>query len=232
MDYLPGNIGIKAWKEEDRPREKMMVQGRRSLSDAELIAILIGSGSRNESAVELSKRILNAHGNDLNRLGKLSMQELAVFKGIGEAKAVSIMAALELGRRRKDQVPEKKLRISGSRDAFDLLHIYFEDLQHEEFWVVLLNRANHLISKHLISKGGQAGTIADPKIIFHIALLNHAASIMLAHNHPSGNPKPSNADITLTKKLIAGAQLLDIQVLDHLIFTDQTYFSFADEGLL
>lgn len=232
MRYEARNISIKSWKEEDRPREKLMLQGRRSLSDAELIAILIGSGNRHESAVELSKRILNTYAHDLNQLGKLSMQELSVFKGIGEAKAITIIAALELGRRRKEQVVEQKPRIACSRDAFLLLHPYFADLQHEEFWVVLLNRANHPISKHLISKGGQSGTIADPKIIFHTALMHHAASLMLAHNHPSGNLKPSTADLELTQKLMAGAKLLDLQVLDHLIFTDHAYFSFADEGLL
>ena len=232
MDYPARNIGIKAWKEEDRPREKLQLQGRRSLSDAELIAILIGSGSRSESAVELSKRILTSCNNDLNRLGKLSMQELSAFKGIGEAKAISIIAALELGRRRKEQSPEEKPRILCSRDAFQLLQPYFADLEHEEFWVILLNRANRPISKQLISKGGQAGTIADPKIIFNMALMHHAAALMLAHNHPSGNLKPSTADIELTRKLVAGAKLLDLQVLDHLILGDRGFFSFADEGLL
>lgn len=232
MSYESVNIGIKSWKEEDRPREKLMLQGRRNLSDAELIAILIGSGSKNESAVELSKRILSVYQNDLDELGKLSVQELSKFKGIGEAKAVSIIAALELGRRRKEQRITEKPKIGHSRDAFDLLQSYFSDLAHEEFWVILLNRANRVLSKHLISKGGQSGTIADPKIIFNIALLNRAAAMMLAHNHPSGNPKPSDADKELTQKLVAGAKLLDMQVLDHLILTDKSYFSFADEGIL
>lgn len=232
MQYEAGKINIKSWNEEDRPREKLMQQGRRSLSEAELIAILIGSGSKNESAVELSKRILNAQSNDLNQLSKLSVPELSKFKGIGEAKAISIIAALELGRRRKEQTVTEKPRIGHSRDAFQILQPYFADLAHEEFWIILLNRANFVLSKHLISKGGQAGTIADPKIIFNLALLNQASGIMLAHNHPSGNLKPSQADIALTQKMIAGGRLLDLQVLDHLILTDQGYFSFADEGLI
>ncbi len=232
MQYEAGKINIKSWNEEDRPREKLMQQGRRSLSEAELIAILIGSGSKNESAVELSKRILNAQSNDLNQLSKLSVPELSKFKGIGEAKAISIIAALELGRRRKEQTLTEKPRIGHSRDAFQILNPYFADLAHEEFWIILLNRANFVLSKHLISKGGQAGTIADPKIIFNLALLNQASGIMLAHNHPSGNLKPSQADIALTQKMIAGGRLLDLQVLDHLILTDRGYFSFADEGLI
>jgi DNA repair protein RadC len=232
MQYEAGKINIKSWNEEDRPREKLMQQGRRSLSEAELIAILIGSGSKNESAVELSKRILNAQSNDLNQLSKLSVPELSKFKGIGEAKAISIIAALELGRRRKEQTLTEKPRIGHSRDAFQILNPYFADLAYEEFWIILLNRANFVLSKHLISKGGQAGTIADPKIIFNLALLNQASGIMLAHNHPSGNLKPSQADIALTQKMIAGGRLLDLQVLDHLILTDRGYFSFADEGLI
>lgn len=232
MSYQAVNITIKSWKEEDQPREKLIQQGRRALSDAELIAILIGSGSKNESAVELSKRILNTFENDLNQLAKLSVQELSQFKGIGEAKAISIIAALELGRRRKDQIVAEKPRIVHSRDAYEMLKAYFSDLNYEEFWVIVLNRANQILAKHLVSKGGQTGTIADPKIIFNFALLNHASSLMLAHNHPSGNLKPSQADIDLTRKLTAGAKLLDLQVLDHLIFTDKGYFSFADEGLM
>lgn len=232
MSYESVNIGIKSWKEEDRPREKLMLQGRRNLSDAELIAILIGSGSKKESAVELSKRILNTYDQDLNQLGKLSVPELSKFKGIGEAKAISIIAALELGRRRKEQAIPERPGISHSREAYELLKTYFSDLNHEEFWLILLNRANRVLSKHLISKGGQAGTIADPKIIFNIALLNHASSLLLAHNHPSGNLKPSKSDIELTHKLQEGAKLLDLQIIDHLIFTDHAYFSFADEGLI
>ncbi|TKB98785.1 RadC family protein [Pedobacter cryophilus] len=225
-------ITIKAWAEEDRPREKLSAQGRRSLTDAELIAILIGSGSTSESAVDLSKRILHSCKNDLNALAKLSIQELSKFKGIGEAKAISIIAALELGRRRKEVEITNLDKITSSKDIFNYLSPYFSDLVYEEFWIILLNRANKIINKVLISKGGQAGTIADPKIIFKVALENNAANIVLAHNHPSGNLKPSHADTELTKKLRSAGLLLDISVIDHLIFSERAYFSFADEGML
>lgn len=223
-------ITIKAWAEEDRPREKLLALGRRNLTDAELIAILIGSGSTTESAVDLSKRILHSCNNNLASLAKLSVQDLSKFKGIGEAKAISIIAALELGRRRKDTELLHEDKITTSRDAFNLLSPYFADLLHEEFWVLMLNKANKVINKNLISKGGQAGTVVDPKIIFKAALEHNAASILLAHNHPSGNLKPSQADLDLTKKLKAAGKLLDITVLDHLIFAGNSYMSFADEG--
>lgn len=232
MQTYDEKITIKHWAEEDRPREKLSTQGRRSLSDAELLAILIGSGSRTESAVELSKRILHACEKDLNQLAKLSISELSKFKGIGEAKAISIIAALELGRRRKEIVSAELVQISTSIDVYEIISSQFKDLNHEEFWILLMNRANRVTSKHLISKGGQAGTIADPKIIFNIALENHAASIILAHNHPSGNLKPSHADIELTKKLRTAGQFLDLPVLDHLIIADHGFLSFADEGIL
>lgn len=225
-------ITIKTWAEEDQPREKLAAQGRRALSDAELIAILIGSGSTTESAVDLSKRILNSCKNDLNALAKLSIQDLSKFKGIGDAKAISIIAALELGRRRKDVDAVEKESITTSKDIYNLLSPYFLDLPHEEFWVLLLNKANKVLEKTLISKGGLASTTADPKIIFKAALNHQAANVILAHNHPSGNLKPSNADVSLTKKLTEGAKILDIAILDHVIFTDKGYFSFADEGLL
>jgi len=232
MEYIEQKITIKLWAEEDRPREKLATKGKRFLSDAELVAILIGSGNKNESAVELSKRILLACENNLNCLGKLSIQELSKFKGIGEAKAISILAALELGQRRKDAPAIKKSQITSSGDAYQLLIPQFADLNHEEFWMLLLNRANKVVSKHLISKGGQAGTVADPKIIFQTALEHHAASLIFAHNHPSGSLKPSQSDIDLTKKLIAAGKLLDIAILDHLIITDYGFYSFADEGML
>ncbi|RYE33365.1 MAG: JAB domain-containing protein [Sphingobacteriaceae bacterium] len=232
MENYESKINIKSWAEEDRPREKMLLQGRRVLSDAELVAILIGSGSLNESAVDLSKRILHHFSGDLNVLGKASVHDLSKFKGIGEAKAISIIAALELGRRRKETDHKQAEKIGCSKDIFHLMHRYFADLNHEEFWIILMNRANIVLSQHLISKGGQAGTIADPKIIFQTALEHHAASVILAHNHPSGNLKPSQADIDLTKKLRNAGQMLDIAVPDHLIFTDKQYYSFADEGLM
>ena len=232
METYDNKITIKAWAEEDRPREKLSQQGRRSLSDAELIAILIGSGNRNESAVELSKRILHACNKDLNQLARLNIAELSRFKGIGEAKAVSIIAALELGRRRKETLSAVRVQVSTSIDVYQAIVSQLKDLNHEEFWILLLNRANKITSRHLVSKGGQAGTIADPKIIFNIALENHAASIILAHNHPSGNLKPSQADLELTQKLRSAGQFLDIPVLDHLIIADQGFLSFADEGIL
>ena len=232
MGTYDHKITIKAWAEEDRPREKLSQQGRRSLTDAELIAILIGSGNRNESAVELSKRILLVCDKDLNQLARLSIAELSKFKGIGEAKAISIIAALELGRRRKETESPERIQISTSKDVYQAIVSKFKDLNHEEFWILLLNRANKITSKHLVSKGGQAGTIADPKIIFNIALENHAASVILAHNHPSGNLIPSKADLELTEKLKSAGRFLDIPVLDHLIVTDQGFFSFADEGFI
>lgn len=225
-------ITIKAWAEEDRPREKLLSLGRRSLTDAELIAILIGSGSTTESAVDLSKRILHTHQNNLAVLAKLSVQDLCKFKGIGEAKAISIIAALELGRRRKESEIIITDKINCSKDGFLLLAPYFSDLLHEEFWVIMLARNNKVTAKVLISKGGMSGTIADPKVIFKAALEHNAANIVLAHNHPSGNLKPSQEDLNLTKKLKSGGQLLDIGVMDHLIFAGEGYFSFADEGHL
>ncbi len=232
MEPYETKISIKAWAEEDRPREKLNAQGRRALSDAELIAILIGSGNRDESAVELSKRILHHYGNDLNKLGKVSVNELSRFKGIGEAKAISIIAALELGRRRSDTESKVADVITGSHSAWQLLRRHLVDLNHEEFWILLLSRNNKVIGKELISKGGLSGTVADPKIIFNIALLHQASSIILAHNHPSGNLKPSQQDLDLTKKLRQAGKILEINVIDHLIITDDRFLSFADEGLL
>ena len=232
MEAYETKISIKAWAEEDRPREKLISQGRRALSDAELIAILIGSGSRDESAVELSKRILHHYDNDLQRLGKVSVAELSKFKGIGEAKAISIIAALELGRRRGDTEIKAPEIVNGSRSVYNVLRRHLVDLNHEEFWILLLSRNCKIIAKELISKGGLSGTVADPKIIFHIALQHQASSIIMAHNHPSGNLKPSQQDIDLTRKIHQAGRILDIGVLDHLIITDGGYFSFADEELL
>ena len=232
MDNYDQKLGIKAWAEADRPREKLLLQGRRQLTDAELIAILIGSGSRTETAVDLSKRILGFYQNDLAKIAKLSVKELSKFKGIGEAKAISIVAALELGRRRKEVENDIPQKISSSKDAYLMLKSEFEDLPHEEFWVLLLNRANFVIGKHFISKGGQAGTVVDPKVIFKIALEHNAAYIVLAHNHPSGNLRPSAADISITKKLKESGLLLELPIFDHLIITDQSYLSLADEALM
>ncbi|MGN7202691.1 RadC family protein [Pedobacter sp. SAFR-022] len=232
MDFYEQKLGIKMWAEADRPREKLMLNGRRQLTDAELVAILIGSGSRTETAVDLSKRMLTAYQNDLDAFGKASIKELSKFKGIGEAKAIAIVAALELGRRRKETARAEVVKVGSSHDAFQHLHADFADLNHEEFWMLLLNRANHVKSKHLVSKGGQSGTVADPKIIFKTALEHQAAYIILAHNHPSGNLKPSAEDIKLTKKLVEAGKLLDLLVVDHLILADHSYYSFCDEGLI
>ncbi|MDB4924959.1 DNA repair protein RadC [Mucilaginibacter sp.] len=230
--HYENKISIKSWAEEDRPREKLSSQGRRALTDAELIAILIGSGSRTESAVELSKRILHHYGNDLNNLSKASINELSRFKGIGEAKAISIIAALEVGRRRNDTEAKVLDEIKGSKDAFAIMKRIFMDLNHEEFWILLLNQGGKVIAKELISKGGLTGTVADPKIIFNIALQHNAISIVMAHNHPSGNLKPSQLDIDLTKKIANAGRMLDINVLDHLIVTNEGFYSFADEGII
>jgi DNA repair protein RadC len=232
MQTYQNKITIKNWAEEDRPREKLLLQGRRALTDAELIAILISSGSTNESAVELSKRILHQFNNDLALLGKQSVIELCKFKGIGEAKAIAIIAGLELGRRRQDTTEPEIVRITHSKHIFDLLYQEFTDIFHEEFWILLLNKSNKLISKHQISTGGIASTVTDPRVVFKLALEKNAAALILAHNHPSGNLKPSQEDIKLTKKMVEGGKILDIQVLDHLIFAEKKYFSFADEGIL
>ncbi|MFC4212651.1 DNA repair protein RadC [Pedobacter lithocola] len=223
-------IGIKLWAEEDRPREKLLLNGRRFLTDAELIAILIGSGNKNETAVDLSKRILGYYENNLTKLGRASIADLSKFKGIGEAKAISIVAALELGLRRKENVEEELLQVTASTDVYKYLQHTFAHLNHEEFWILLLNSANKIMGKHLISKGGQAATVVDPKIIFKIALENDAAYIILAHNHPSGNLKPSDSDNKLTKSLVAAGTMLELPIVDHLIFTDNAFFSYKDEG--
>lgn len=225
-------LSIKKWSEDDQPREKLRALGRQILSDAELIAILIGSGNRNESAIELCKRILNDSHNNLNELAKLSVTDLMKFKGIGEAKAISIIAALELGRRRKSQEVLDKTQITSSNHLYEYIRPVLEDLPHEEFWVILLSRANKIIGKQLIGRGGISETTADIKLIFKKSIENLASAIILAHNHPSGNLKPSQSDINLTQKVKQAAQLFDINVLDHLIIGDGDYFSFNDEGVL
>lgn len=232
MENNKHKLGIKLWAEADRPREKLLQHGRRHLTNAELIAILIGSGNQNETAVDLSKRILAFYDNSLVRLGKASIQELSKFKGIGEAKALAIIAALELGLRRKETDDERITQITTAHQAYKYLYQTFAGLHYEEFWILLLNRSNHVIGKFQISKGGQAGTIADPKIIFKIALENNAANIVLAHNHPSGNLKPSDSDNKLTNDLVTSGKLLGLFVVDHLIFAHNTYYSYRDEDLI
>jgi DNA repair protein RadC len=231
MNYSK-NISIKDWADDDRPREKLLIKGKGALSDAELIAILIASGNRDESAVELSKRILQSLGNNLNGLAKLSVNDLIKFKGIGEAKAISIIASLELGRRRRTADVLEKDNIGGSKDAFKVLQLKLEDLPHEEFWVMLLNRANKVIDTKLVGRGGVSSTVVDSKVIFSFALESLASGIILAHNHPSGNLKPSNSDIRLTKKLVDAGKIMEVPILDHIIVGDNDYFSFADEGLI
>ena len=225
-------LNIKSWSPEDRPREKLLLKGNQALSDAELVAILIGSGTSKLSAVELSKKILQQSDNNLNNLARMTVKDLMKIKGIGEAKAITIVAALELGRRRKETDPEEKPKISSSRDAFDLLKSDLMDLPKEEFWVLCLNRANRLMKKKRVSEGGVSGTVADPKIIFKLALDELASGIIVAHNHPSGNLQPSQNDIDLTKKLKEAGKFLEISLLDHVIVANQKYLSFADEGML
>ncbi len=226
------NLSIKKWSVEDRPREKLINKGAQSLSDAELLAILIGSGTRNITAVELSKNILSSTGNNLNQLGKLSLKELEKNKGIGKVRALTIMAALELGRRRKFSETVKKQKITSSKDVFDLFHPLLSDLVHEEFWILLLNRSNYMIGKSRISQGGLSGTVIDARIILKNAIEKLSSGLILCHNHPSGNIKPSEADKQITKKMKDAASLMDINLMDHIIIGENDYFSFADEGIL
>ncbi|MFT4832846.1 MAG: DNA repair protein RadC [Psychroserpens sp.] len=225
-------FSIKHWSNDDKPREKMVHKGKSVLSDAELIAILIGSGSRNESAVELAKRILASANNNLNELGKLSIKQLMQFKGIGEAKAVTIAAALEMGRRRRGESAQKITKISSSKSVFELLQPIMGELPHEEFWIVYLNNANTVMHFALLSKGGITGTLVDVRLVLKQALELGAVGLILAHNHPSGTLKPSEADRQVTNKLKVAAEALDIKVLDHVIITQQDYFSFADNVML
>ncbi|MCZ8089128.1 MAG: DNA repair protein RadC [Flavobacterium sp.] len=225
------NFSIKQWAEDDKPREKLMLKGKQVLSDAELIAILIGSGSRNESAVSLSKRILASVDNNLNALGKLSLKQLMEFKGIGEAKAISIAAALELGRRRRAEETVELSKITSSKAVFEIMQPIIGELPHEEFWVLYLNNSNKVIYKSQLSKGGITGTIVDVRLIFKTALENNATSIIITHNHPSGKLQASDADKEITKKLKLAGEQLDIRVLDHIIITETGFYSFQDEGI-
>ena len=232
MQQKPSSFSIKNWSDDDKPREKLVQKGKSVLSDAELIAILIGSGSRNESAVELSKRILASANNNLNELGKLSIKQLMQFKGIGEAKAVSIAAALEIGRRRRGEEAQKITKINSSKNVFELLQPKMGELPHEEFWIVFLNNSNAVLQAGQLSKGGITGTLVDVRLVLKQALELGAVGLILAHNHPSGTLKPSEADKQITKKLKVASEALDIKVLDHIIITQKEYFSFADENIL
>lgn len=225
-------LSIKDWAIEDRPRGKMLAKGVRSLSDAELIAILIGSGNLDETAVEVSRRILASVNNNLNELGKKAVADLQKFRGIGPAKAITITAAMELGRRRKESEPEEKLKVTTSADAARIFSPLLSDLPHEEFWVLLLNRSNLVIDKFMVSQGGLTGTIIDVRIVLKTALEKLACSLILCHNHPSGNLIPSQADRDITNKLKDACKFMDMAVLDHIIIGNGSFFSFADEGLI
>ncbi len=230
MDLLANKLRITDWAEEDRPREKMLLKGVSALSDAELLAILIGSGNKNETAVELSQRILHSVNNNLNSLGKLAISELIKnFNGIGEAKAITIAAALELGRRRKLSESEKQFQIQSSADVYQIFQPILGDLKHEEAWALLMNRSNKVIKKIQVSKGGITGTVIDIRLIVKEAIENLATNIILIHNHPSGNTKPSEDDNHITRKLKEACNLLDIHLIDHIIVCDKDYYSYKDK---
>ncbi len=232
MEQEYKRLTIKDWAVEDRPREKMQKKGISSLSDAELIAILLRSGNSDETAVTVAQRLLTLAQNNLNELGKFSLHQITQIKGIGEAKAITVLAALELGRRRKAVEAINRERVTSSHDVVEIFQPMLADLPHEEFWALLLNKANKVIDKVRVSQGGVAGTVVDVRIIVKTAVEKLASSIIIAHNHPSGNPKPSDKDISITKKLKDAANLFDISILDHLIITDNECYSFADNGNL
>jgi DNA repair protein RadC len=225
-------VPIKQWSEDDRPREKLIMKGKVVLSNAELLAVLIGSGNKRESAVDIAKNILDRVNQNLTELSRQTVNELTRTNGIGAAKAVIIVAALELGNRKRTQDVLAREKVSGSRDVFELFQPELSEANYEEFWILLLNRANRIIRKMSISEGGISGTVADPKKIFKIGLEFNASSIILCHNHPSGNVQPSEADIKLTRKMKEAGTLLDLPVLDHLIIGGNSYYSFADEGMM
>ncbi|MCB8963835.1 MAG: DNA repair protein RadC [Bacteroidales bacterium] len=232
MDEEYKRLTIKEWAVEDRPREKMLQKGMGSLSDAELIAILLRSGNMNETAVTVAQRLLQTAQNNLNELGKFTLNQITQIKGIGPAKAITVLAALELGRRRKANEALNRERITSSRNVIEILQPKLADLPHEEFWALLLNKANKIIEMARVSQGGVAGTVVDVRIIVKAAIEKLASSIIIAHNHPSGNPKPSDKDIAITQKLKDATSLMDIALLDHVIITDNECYSFADNGNL
>ncbi|MEI7662652.1 MAG: DNA repair protein RadC [Bacteroidota bacterium] len=232
MEPYVNHTPIRNWAEDDRPREKFLLKGRHSLSDAELLAILLVSGTRRQSAVDLAKAILDIVQGNLAGLSKMSLAELMTVRGIGQARALTILAALELGRRRNESEALRRGKISRSRDAYEIFRSTMGDRPYEEFWIILLNKANKVLQKCNISEGGISGTVVDPKKIFKISLDHHATSIILGHNHPSGVVTPSEADIRITKKICDAGALLDVEVLDHLIIGEDSYYSFADEGAL
>jgi DNA repair protein RadC len=225
-------LNIKEWAVEDRPREKLSKNGPRSMSDAELIAILIGSGNLEETAVELSRRILASTDNNLNELGRKSIEYLQTYKGIGEAKAITIVAALELGKRRKESDIKIKSKITGSKDVADYFQPLLGDLNHEEFWILFLDRGNKIMDSFRISEGGISGTVIDVRKILKAAIEKQSSSIILCHNHPSGTLQPSDADLKITRKITDAGKIMDIPVMDHIIIGNDKYYSFADEGML
>lgn len=226
------NTTIKDWSVEDRPREKLLNAGVSSLSNAELIALLIGSGTKEQNAVDVARNILASVKNNLHDLGKMKIEELKSVKGIGPARAITLMAAVELGSRRTGSYPEEKITIKNSQTAYELLYPIIGELEHEEFWIIILNRAHKVVKTEKISQGGLTGTIIDTRMILKHALDKKATSLIISHNHPSGNKKPSEADISITRKIRDAAQIMDISVLDHIIVAGKNYLSFADEGLL
>ncbi|MBL7911138.1 MAG: DNA repair protein RadC [Bacteroidia bacterium] len=232
MENSVKHLTIKSLSEDDRPREKLATLGRQNLSDAELIAIILGSGNKNETAVQLAQRMLSENKNNINQLAKLSLAELKKFKGVGEAKAITIAAAFELARRRTDIDTLQKVKITSSAVAYQILQKRLSDLPHEEFWVLILNRANQVIKEENLSKGGISGTVVDIRLICKAAIENNASGIVIAHNHPSGQLTPSQQDKSITNKLKEALKTFEIPLLDHLIIGDQKYLSFADEGLL
>ncbi len=232
MSEKSPSFSIRKWSQDDQPREKFLQKGKSALSDAELVAILIGSGNKNESAVSLSQRILSSVDNNLSALGKLSIKQLMTFKGIGEAKAISIAAALELGRRRRAEEAVENMKIGSSSSVFELMQPILGELPHEEFWIIYLNNSNKIIQQDQLSKGGITGTLVDVRLVLKKAIEVGATGLILVHNHPSGTLKPSESDKQLTQKLKRAGASLDIKVLDHLIITEKAYFSFADEALL
>ena len=225
-------LSIQSWHESDRPREKFLEFGRQSVSDSELLAILIATGSKNESALDLSKKILASVGNDLNELGKLSIYDLTRFNGIGKVKALTLISAMELGRRRKIQRPSEKNKISCSQDVFEVIFGEMEDLNYESFWVLFLDRNNQLIKKIEHSRGGVSATVVDARMIFKAAIEHLASGIILCHNHPSGNLNPSEQDKSITSRLKEAGKLIEVNVLDHLIIAGKDFYSFADNGIL
>lgn len=223
---------LKSWAVEDRPREKVIANGVQYLSDTELLAILLGSGMKNMTAVELARHILQRTGNNLHELGRQTLGDLLKVKGVGPAKAISVLAAMELGRRRAGMHHTEKIPVKSSETVYNLFHPLLGDLDHEEFWLLMLNRANRILGRFKVSQGGLSGTVIDTRIILKKALDNLASSIIVCHNHPSGNNKPSDADVKITEKLKKAAEMLEIKLLDHVIIADKSYFSFADEGLI